>query len=167
MPLLRLVCPLDDAVFSSQSIWHPRPQAPYYFDAIGGDKNSTTISRYVLKHIENKQSDGLPCSIPVLVDSFQYEDINYQLPRFRSFQLRNGDRLISWMHDVALRLHLSTTATAGPGPHNKVSGTLWQWPRLMRFQSDQHYSFCAWTGRLCVSSWDHEIRVLDYLMPPN
>jgi hypothetical protein len=170
-PLLRIVCPLEGALCSTQSIWNPgttSTQTPFYFDSVGGDDGgTTTIARYALKRIDNKLSDGLPSNIPILVDYLRNEDIASDFPRFRAYQPLHNTRLSSWVSGTTLRLHWSTTPTPEGRPTARRSGILWQWPRPMLFQDDVHYAFCPLAGRLCVSSWDHEIRVLDYVIPPN
>ena len=166
-PLLSLVVPLDIPVNFSQSTWHPGTsyrKRRCYIDAIGGDADGkTTICRYVLKHIDNKPSDGLPCSIPIMIDSLRNQDIFSNPPRFRSFQLSERERLLCWIHEFSIRVQLSTLAGSAEDPAQVKSGVLWLWPAL---PSEPYFTFCPMMGRLCVSSWDHEVRVLDYVVPP-
>lgn len=177
-PLLRIVCPLEGAVFSSPSAWHPGVSSdthPYHFDAIGGDdEGKTAISRFVVKPITGAGSmDGMPSVIPVAIDSIGDDDLVCDAPRFRSARLSGNNRMLCWLDDISLKVNLSVmpiashSADGGQGTRQtQTSGVLWRWPSL-RLQGDCEYGFCPMAGRLCVSSWDQEIRVLDYIGLPS
>jgi len=167
-PILRLACPLYENVVSAQTIWCPGVSGAEYFDSIGEeDDGSITVSRYVLKPITNDPSDGLPSRIPIAVDWFKDQSMGGGWNKSTAWRMSDSDRLIAWLNDAGLYLHLSTTSGSAEGPPGTSAvGFLWKWPKHQAAHRDRHHAFCPMSGRLCISSWDHEIRVLDYLMPP-
>jgi hypothetical protein len=164
-PILRLACPLYDNFVSALAGWQPGVSGVEYFDSIGEDEdNALAVYRYVLKPIANDPMDGLPSSIPIVVDWFREQMLEPGWNKSTAWKMSENERLMAWLNESGLFLHLSTT---GSIENRMAAGFLWQWPIRQAEHADRHHAFCPMSGRLCVSSWDHEIRVLDYITPPD
>ncbi|KAF8888612.1 hypothetical protein BD779DRAFT_1523943 [Infundibulicybe gibba] len=175
-PILRVVCPVDGPAFSSPSHHHCQQTQ---FDVIGEENGDPVVSRYTLQPIRpidgvsiaDQNLDVMPRMIPVRTDTIPGDDIMSDAARIKFFQLPDvfapANRIICWLDDGALKLSLSVM------PHQSsrkpVTGVLYRWPGPLlddpMVTIPCSYSFCPMSGRLCVSSWEGEIRVLDYVMP--
>lgn len=186
-PTLRVVCPLEGVTYSSPSIWQAASSSSlplqysqlYCLDIIGGDDNGkTAIWRYAMQPIIGAQNgDDLPGIIPTPIDFIDPVEIVSDGPRFKFFQLAESERLLCWSDDGTLKVNLSTVPLHtghrnGNGgttvERSQKAGILWRWSDLQIEESSFcAYSFCPMSGRMCVSSWDGEIRVLDFVRPPH
>jgi hypothetical protein len=150
---------------SPHRLWRPGVSGVEYFDSIGEEEDNTlSVFRYVLKPIANDPMDGLPSSIPIVVDLFREQMLERGWNKSTAWKMSENERLMAWLNKQGLFLHLSTTGSI----ENRVAtGLLWQWPMHQVENVGRHHAFCPMSGRLCVSSWDNEIRVLDYITPPD
>jgi hypothetical protein len=98
-PLLRLAVPTG--VNSFQSSWNtgtPSPLHPCYIGVICKDDNDrVTIYRYILKHVDNKPSDGLPRCIPL--DRYIQQPISQCR---RGFSTQDHPNVRMWKDNLAV-----------------------------------------------------------------
>lgn len=165
-PLVLTPNPVSDAVVSSAPLRSSAKlptDPPILLDFFGSRGGPNFLVRMVLKPVQS--DDLLPHVIPVTAHLISvggkpvaYESIRYDKNR----------ALIIYQdvsHSVWASLSPFPTRNHQPGPATSICRRLYSPPAVGLPGSPMH-SFCPASARLCVIAGDHEIRVMDYVIPP-
>jgi hypothetical protein len=115
-----------------------------------------------MESLDNQLAPNLPKQIPILM---AISDIQGRADRFGSMFFCDKYLSQSWTDGSGVFLNLSeipNVSLARGGLSNSTATKLWSTEGANKILL---FDFCPASGRLCVMTTAHEIRIIDYLIP--